>query len=258
MLIDTHAHIYHRRFDGDVDEVIMRARDAGVETIVMPAIDVPSIEAALELGSRYEGLYVMSAIHPSDTKDATDADFDRVVEFCQEDKVVAVGESGLDYYWDRSFDEKQHDFLRRHVQLAIETDLPLILHNREADADLLRILTEEKEKSSRPERLRGIFHCYGGPLELGRSALALGFYLGVGGTVTFKNGGVADALAGIDLSKIVLETDAPFLAPVPYRGKRNEPSYLPYVAERLAEIYQVDLETIAETTTATAKSIFGI
>lgn len=258
MLIDTHAHIYHKRFGSDVHDVVKRAQEAGVDTIVMPAIDVPSIEAALELSEMYENLYVMSAIHPSDTKDATNEDFEQVVAFCAEDKVVAVGESGLDYYWDRSFDEKQHEYFRKHIRLAVDQDLPLILHNREADIDLVRILKEEKDASEHPERLRGIFHCYGGPAQLGQEAMELGFHLGVGGTSTFKNGGVDAALEGIDLSKLVLETDAPFLTPVPFRGKRNEPSYLTYVAERVAEIYQVTVDEVASTTTATAKKLFGI
>ncbi len=258
MLIDTHAHLYHKRFDSDRHEMIQRAFDAGVEKIVMPAIDVASIHAAIELSQKYDGLYVMSALHPSDTREATDADFQKVVDLCDEDSVVAVGESGLDYYWDRTFDDIQHDFFRRHIQLAIETDLPLVIHNRDADSDVVRILTEERDASARPERLRGIFHCYGGPLSLGKSALELGFHLGVGGTVTFKNGGVAAALDGINLKHVVLETDAPFLAPEPNRGKRNESAYVRYVAERLATIYELSYDEIARQTSATARKLFKI
>ena len=257
-LIDTHAHIYHRRFESDQTDMIHRARASGVDIIIMPAIDVPSIHKALDLSTQHEGLYTMSAIHPSDTKEATEADWDAVVALCDHPNVVAVGESGLDYYWDRSFDEIQYDFFRRHIHLAIEKDLPLILHNREASTDLVRILTEEKARSDKPEQLRGIFHCFGGPQELAEDAIQLGFMLGIGGTVTFKNSGVADAIREVPLEHIVLETDAPFLAPVPYRGKRNEPSYVPRIAQRLAEIKGMSVADIARITTSNAIRLFQL
>jgi TatD family hydrolase len=145
MLIDTHTHIYHPRFDEDREAVVERAREAGVAYLFLSAIDVPSIHQALELCERYEGVYAMSALHPSETREATEADFEAVASLCDHPRVVAVGESGLDYYWDRSFDERQHDFFRRHIRLAIEKDLPLILHNREASEDLVRILHEERQ-----------------------------------------------------------------------------------------------------------------
>ena len=137
MIVDTHAHLYLDRFDEDRDAVLQRAQEAGVETIVMPAIDVPSIQQAVDLCEEYEGLYAMAALHPSEVKEATDADFEAVVEWCSHPSIVAVGESGLDYYWDRSFDEKQQEFFRWHIRLAIEADLPLVIHNREATKDIL-------------------------------------------------------------------------------------------------------------------------
>lgn len=239
--------------------MILRAKAAGVETIVMPAIDVASIHDALALCDKHEGLYAMSAIHPSDTKDATDEDFEAVVAFCDDPRIVAVGESGLDYYWDRSFDEKQQDFFRRHIQLAIEKDLPLILHMRdkqgrdEVHRDMVRILKEEKA-----ENLRGIFHCFGGPAWLVEEAVSLNFLLGIGGTVTFKNSGVAELVADIPLDRIVLETDAPFLAPVPHRGERNEPAYTRLVAEKVAAVKRMGVEELVAQTSATAKRLFGI
>ncbi len=263
-IVDTHAHIYHKRFDADQDAMIERAKEAGVGTIVMPAIDVESISDALDLCDRHEGLYAMSAIHPSDTKEATDADFDAVTSFCDDPRVVAVGESGLDYYWDRSFDEKQQDFFRRHIRLAIDKDLPLILHMRdkqgkeEVHRDIVRILEEERLGTASPERMRGIFHCFGGPAWMVEAGETLGFIFGIGGTLTFKNSGVADLVKEIPLSHIVLETDAPFLAPEPYRGKRNEPAYTRFVAEKLAEVKGMSVEDVTETTTATAKALFGI
>ena len=259
MFVDSHAHIYLDQFADDLVEMLHRAREAGVDTIVMPAIDLKSIHDALELATRFDGLYVMAAIHPSETKDATDKMFDEVATLCDEQKVVAVGESGLDYYWDRTFDDVQGDFLRLHARLAIEKDLPLILHNRDAGDDILRILKDERSKAG-PEgaKLRGIFHCFGGPVALGDAAVELGFHLGIGGTLTFKNSGVADVVANFDLEHIVLETDSPFLAPAPYCGKRNEPAYLRLVAERLAADRGMEVEEIATATSGNARSLFRI
>ncbi len=263
-LVDTHAHIYHKRFDADQDAMIERAKAAGVGTIVMPAIDVASISAALALCDRHEGLYAMTAIHPSDTKDVTDEDFEAVEAFCDDPRVVAVGESGLDYYWDRSFDEQQQEFFRRQINLAIYKDIPLILHMRDKDGkeevhrDVIRILEEERLVTGTPERMRGIFHCFGGPAWMVEAAEQLGFIFGIGGTLTFKNSGVAQLVKEIPLSKIVLETDAPFLAPEPYRGKRNEPAYTRLVADKLAEIKGISIEEVIATTSATAKELFGI
>lgn len=263
MLIDTHAHIYLDRFSGDLPDVLARARDQGVERIVMPAIDVPSIHQALALCEQYEGLYAMAALHPSDTKDATDAHFEAVTALCDDPRVVAVGESGLDYYWDRSFDAVQHDFYRRHIRLAIDKDLPLILHIRdktgrdEAHRDIVQILREERDKAGAPEQLRGIFHCFTGPPWLAEAAADLGFLVGLGGVLTFKNSGLDTLVRTIPMEQVVLETDAPFLAPVPFRGKRNEPAYVRYVAERLAAVKGMSIEAVEEVTTANARRLFG-
>jgi len=264
MLVDTHAHLYLNKFEADRDDVYSRARAAGVARIVLPAIDVASIDQALALCDRYEGVYAMAALHPSDTKDATDADFEAVAARCDDPRVVAVGESGLDYYWDRSFDAKQQDYLRRHVRLAVEKDLPLILHTRdrgdgsEVCADVLAILREERAAAAHPGRLRGIFHCYSGTPGVPETARALGFLLGIGGTLTFKHSGVAEALAAVPMEQLVLETDAPFLAPVPFRGKRNEPAYVRYVAERLAEVKGLAVEEVERVTTENALRLFRI
>ena len=264
MLVDTHAHIYLDRFEDDFDEVLTRAREAGVETIVQPAIDVPSIERAVELSRKHDGLWAMSAIHPSAVKDATDGDLDRVQELCAEPEVVAIGESGLDYYWDRSYDEKQHAYLRHHAFLAATLDLPLILHSRdkqdreEVYEDLVRILDEVRQDLDDPARLRGIFHCFVGPAWLAREAERLGFLLGLGGVLTFKNSGVDAIVEDVALDRIVLETDAPYLMPSPHRGERNEPAYTRLVAEKLAEVKGVSLEEVARATTANAEALFGL
>lgn len=264
MYIDTHAHLYHARFGEDREDVIARARAAGVTRVVLPAIDVASIHAAFDLCDRHPGLYAMSALHPSDVKDATDADFEAVARLCDDPRVVAVGESGLDYYWDRSFDEKQRDYLRRHARLALEKDLPLILHTRdkrgrdEVFADTLAILRAVRAESEAPERMRGIFHCFGGDAGVAAAVVDLGFHVGLGGTYTFKNGGVPEAVADVPLERIVLETDAPFLAPEPHRGKRNEPAYLPLVAARLAADRGLPVEELARITTDNAVRLFRL
>ncbi len=258
MLIDTHCHLYHSRFDPDREALLDRARASGVEAIVMPAIDVPSIYAALELASHTDDLFVMAALHPSDVKDATEADWLEVDRLARQPAVVAVGESGLDHYWDRTFDDKQEDFFRRHIRLAAQTEKPLVLHNRDSTPDLLRVLAEERSKLSDPSALRGIVHCWGGTADEADAVRALGFLLGIGGTLTFKNGGVWQGIAHVPLEELVLETDAPFLAPAPHRGKRNEPAYVRLVAEKLAELRGEPVEHVARVTTATARALFGI
>jgi TatD DNase family protein len=258
MLIDTHAHLYLDRFDDDRAAVIQRARDAGVQTIVMPAIDVPSIQQAVDLCEQYDGLYAMAALHPSETDEATEADFEAVAEWCDNEHIVAVGESGLDYYWDRSFDDRQQDFFRKHIRLAIETDLPLIIHNREATGDILQILREEKEASDRPERLRGILHCFVDPPEVAEEAKELGFIVGVGGIMTFSNSEVDSYVRDIPMEQIVVETDAPYLAPEPNRGKRNEPAYVRHVAEKLARLKDLPIAEVERITTENARRIYGL
>lgn len=257
-LVDTHAHLYSRKFDSDRGEMIGRAREAGVAIVVLPAIDVSSIHASLALCDEHEGFYAMAALHPTEVKEAAPSDFEEVKALCDDPRVVAVGESGLDYYWDRSFDDLQAEYLRKHALLAVEKDLPLILHDREASEDLVHILGEVKQELERPELLRGIFHCFGGPVEIGEAAWELGFYVGIGGTVTFKNSGVADVVKEIPVERIVLETDAPYLAPVPHRGRRNESAYVRLVAEKVAEAKGMAFEEVCDVTTRNALEIFGL
>jgi TatD DNase family protein len=258
MLIDTHAHLYLDPFDDDRSAVLDRARESGVETIVMPAIDVPSIQQAVDLCDQHDGLYAMTALHPSETEAATDEDFAAVKEWCDHPSIVAVGESGMDYYWDRSFDDQQQSFFRRHIRLAIEADLPLVIHNREATDDILDILEEERERTDHPERMRGILHCYVDPPAVAARAWALGFYVGVGGIMTFSNSEVDEFVAEVPLEHIVVETDSPYLAPEPHRGDRNEPAYVRDVAERLAEIKDLSLDAVAEVTTQNAWAIYEL
>ena len=258
MIVNTHAHLYLDRFDEDRDTVLRRAHGAEVDIIVMPAIDVPSIQQAVDLCETYDGLYAMAALHPSETKDATEEDFEAVVEWCSHPSVVAVGESGLDYYWDRSFDETQQAFFRRHIRLAIEADLPLVIHNRKATEDILAILEEERECTDAPERMRGILHCYVDPPEVAERAWNLGFFVGVGGIMTFANSEVDQYVKDVPLEQIVVETDSPYLAPEPNRGDRNEPAYVRHVVEHLAEVKGVPFEEVAAITTRNAQIIYEI
>lgn len=260
MLIDTHAHLYLDAFRNDLEAVIERAREAGVERILLPAIDAPSIRAALALCDRFDGLYAMAALHPTETKASSRRDFEEVAALCDDPRIVAVGETGLDYYRDRSFDARQQEFLRWHVQLARDRNLPVVFHNREAFDDLIRIVEEawsEERAPGEADRLRGVFHCFTGtPEEAARIARA-GFAVGVGGVLTFKNARLDECVRPIPLDRIVLETDAPWLAPAPHRGKRNEPAYIRLVAERLARAKGVSVEEVAAATSRTALRIFG-
>ena len=258
MLVDTHAHLYLDRFDDDREAVLQRARDAKVNVIVQPAIDVPSIQQAVDLSRAHDGLYAMAALHPSETEDATEADVEAVRAWCDDPHVVAVGESGLDYYWDRSFDDRQQQFFRRHIRLAMETDLPLVIHNREATDDVLRILQEERDAAAHPERLRGILHCFVDPPEVAERAWELGFYVGIGGIATFSNSEVASHVAEIPIEHIVVETDSPYLAPEPNRGDRNEPAYVRHVADRVARAKDLPIAEVERVTTQNALDIYGL
>ena len=263
MLIDTHAHLYDRKFTRDVDAVLSRAHEAGVEKILLPAVDVSSVHHALDLCAKYEGIYAMAAIHPTYIPDATDHDFDEITRLCNEPKVIAVGESGLDYYWDKYYDERQPDFFARHIRLAVDQGLPFIIHLRDkphqdnAHRDAVEIL-ERELLSFEGGRLRGVFHCFTGPDWLPEAAAKLGFLLGIGGAVTFKNSGVADMVRTVPLSQIVLETDAPYMSPVPHRGKRNEPAWTTFVARKIAEVKGCSVAEVADITTSNALQLFNL
>lgn len=264
MLIDTHAHIFLEQFQSDFDQVLERANGAGIAHILLPAIDVASIQTCIDLAEAHsdpsEGpvLHAMAGIHPSSVQEASEADMERVRELASHPSVVAIGETGLDYYWDRTFDDKQHAFLREHIRLAAEIDKPLVFHDREASDDLVRIVAEEKARSKHPDRIRGVFHCFGGPAAHTQRVMDLGFHMGIGGTYTFKNGGVPQNTETVPLERIILETDSPYLTPAPHRGKRNEPAYVRLVAEKIADVRGLSVEEVARTTTANARQLFGI
>ncbi|MCY4158068.1 MAG: TatD family hydrolase [Bacteroidetes bacterium] len=261
-LIDTHAHIYDRRFEQDLNAVLLRAREAGVEQIVLPAVDVPSVYHAIKLSEKYPGIYAMAAIHPTHVPEATEESFQKIIELCDHPKVIAVGESGLDYYWDKYYDERQPEFFTRHIRLSVERELPLIIHLRDkqhrdqAHRDAIQILEQELPPSNGTPR--GIFHCFTGPEWLPEVASKLGFVIGVGGAVTFKNAGVAKVISKIPLTQIVLETDAPYMSPAPHRGKRNEPAWTALVARQIAEIKNTTVAEVAEITSSNARQLFNL
>ncbi len=258
MIIDTHAHLYLNQFDSDLEQVIERAQLAGIKAILLPAIDLPSITKALDLREKWPLFHVMAAMHPCEVNAATDADFAEIERWAEDERIIAIGETGLDYYWDTSFNEKQHDFVRRHIRLAARVDKPIVFHDRQASEDLIRIVREEKEASPHPDRIRGVFHCFGGPSNISHAVLQLGFHVGLGGTLTFKNGGVPDAVADIPMDRIVLETDSPYLAPAPFRGKRNEPSMIAQVVEKLAAVRNLSVQEVEAITSRNAIEVFGL
>lgn len=252
-MIDTHSHIYLEQFSEDLDIVLKRAYEAGVEKIFLPAITFGSLKKMDRLKHEHIEFYKMAGLHPCDVE-GWDPDMeDTLHEFCSDQQIYGVGETGLDYYWSTDHVESQKQSLRAHCRVAKSVNKPVILHNRESTEDLLNLIEEEQDGS-----LKGIWHCFNGSVEEGQRALDMGLHLGIGGVVTFKNGGVDKTVKHLPLDKMVLETDAPYLTPAPNRGKRNEPAYMKYTARKLAEIFEKSLEEIDEITTATAESLFGL
>ncbi|MBP2242572.1 TatD DNase family protein [Cytobacillus eiseniae] len=254
MLFDTHVHLNAEQFADDLEEVINRALNEGISRMVVVGFDRPTIEKAMELVDRYECIYASIGWHPVDAIDMKDEDLQWIEELSSHPKVVAIGEMGLDYYWDKSPKDIQKEVFRRQIQLAKKVKLPIVIHNREATADIVEILKEEGA-----EEVGGIMHCFSGSPETAKECVDMNFYISLGGPVTFKNAKKPKEVAeAIPLEKLLIETDCPYLAPHPYRGKRNEPSYVKLVAEQIAEIKGLTLEEVAHATTANANKLFGI
>lgn len=251
-MIDTHSHIYGPEFDDDRAEVLQRARLAGVDKVLLPNINEESIARMLQVAKEYPDMcYPMMGLHPEDVKEDWAQVLDRME--MQLDGMIAVGEVGLDFYWDTTFRREQIEAFERQICWAVERNLPLVIHMRKAEQELLEVM--ERHKS---DGLRGVFHCFGGSRETASRMLKHeGFVLGIGGVVTFKNSRLAETLRHVPLDRIVLETDAPYLAPVPYRGKRNEPSYVAHVARFLSDIYNVSEEEVNDVTNLAVKRVFG-
>lgn len=254
MLFDTHTHINAEQFDEDLEEVIQRALDAGLEKMIVVGFDRPTIKRAMELVEIYDFVYASVGWHPVDAIDLVEEDLQWIEELAKHPKVVAIGEMGLDYHWDKSPKDIQKKVFRKQIQLAKKVQLPIIIHNREATADIVEILQEEKA-----EEVGGIMHCYGGSVETALQCIDMNFYISLGGTVTFKNARKPKEVAtAIPLDKLLIETDCPYLAPTPFRGKRNEPSYVKLVAEEIAKLKNISYEEVASKTMENAKKLFGI
>ena len=253
-IIDTHTHLYLDQFKEDIVDVIARAKESGVQKFIFPAIDSSHFDDMHDLKNKYPGsIYLMSGLHPTDVKENYKDELDFVVNTLKTNNYVAIGEIGIDLYWEKSFLKQQQDAFKFQIRLAIKHDLPIVIHCREAFNEIFEILDKEN-----CDKLRGVFHCFSGTFEEAQRAINLGFVLGIGGVVTFKNGGIDKFLHKIDLKNIVLETDSPYLAPVPFRGKRNESSYIIYVLEKLSEIYGISKEKIAEITSKNAEKVFRL
>ncbi|MFM7023622.1 MAG: TatD family hydrolase [Flavobacteriales bacterium] len=251
-LIDTHAHIYQEDFKADLAGVMARARENGVSKIYLPNIDVPSIAEMKALVENDRELFIpMMGLHPCYVKEDFEEPLMVIEKELRNGKYVAVGEIGIDLYWDKTFFPQQQEAFRRQIRWALELDLPIVIHARDSLKEIFEIMDQEAKPG-----LKGIFHCFSGNAEDAVKALEYGFKLGIGGVLTFKNSGLDKIVKEIDIKNLVLETDAPYLTPVPHRGQRNESSYVKLVAIRLAEIYGITLDEVATITTANAMEVF--
>ena len=253
-IIDTHTHLYLKQFNQDIDDVIKRAINIGVEKFIFPAIDPSYSKQMHDLQSKYsKNIYLMSGLHPVSVKENYKDELGLVVKSLKDHNYVAIGEIGIDLYWDKTFLKQQQDAFEFQIRLAISNDLPIVIHCREGFDEIFEILDAEKH-----EKLRGVFHCFTGTLDQAKRAINLGFKLGIGGVVTFKNGGIDKFINQISINNIVLETDSPYLSPVPFRGKRNESSYIKYVLSKLSDLYEISEEELAKLTTENSKNLFRI
>lgn len=253
MFVDTHTHLYLKEFTADIDEVIKKAIHAGVSTFLLPNIDSSSIDVLNALCNKYPAYcFPMMGLHPCSVKENYLDELTIAYNLLKTKKYIAVGEIGIDLYWDKTFYTQQVDALIKQINWALELGLPIVIHCRNSFDEIYEILSSFKKLP------KGIFHCFSGNEEQANKIIdTTNFKLGIGGVLTFKNSGLDKAIANIDLKHLVLETDAPYLAPVPYRGKRNEPCYIPLIAEKLAEIKKCTVSQVATITTANAKEVFG-
>lgn len=254
ILTDTHTHLYYEREPDKLELLIERCVENSVTRLFLPNVNSESIEQVIGLAKRYpEYCYPMLGLHPCDVKEDYTVELAAIRRAIDSERIWAVGEIGIDLYWDKTTLALQQDAFRTQIGWAKELDLPIVIHCREAFDEVYSILIEQKD-----DKLRGIFHCFTGTKEQADRITDLGFYLGIGGVLTYKNSGLDKVVAGLDIRHLVLETDSPYLSPVPFRGKPNESSYLVYIAGKLAEIKNLSIEEVAEVTTKNSKSIFGI
>ena len=257
MFIDTHIHLDGEEFTEDLDLVVARAKEAGAEKLFIPGINLSSVKSVAELCEKYSGFcYPMIGLHPEDVKEDWESVLREMETHMQDAPWIAIGEVGLDFYWSREFEKEQIEVFDKQVQWAIKYDLPLMVHCRTAQNELLAVLRKYADNP----KLRGVFHCFTGNEQEARRYLEYeNWMLGIGGVLTFKKSKLPETLRNaVPLSRIVLETDAPYMAPVPHRGERNESSFIPYIINTLAEVYSTSPDNIAETTTRNAKNLFNL
>ncbi len=251
-LIDTHTHLYLQEFSDDIEEVMQRAKAEGVYQFYLPAIASSEIDNMLHLEEKFPGkCMAMAGLHPCSVKENYKDELDKAEKLLAERNFIAIGESGLDFYWDKTFIAEQYESLHIQASWALQYNLPLVLHTRNAMQETIDVI-----KTYNGKGLRGVFHCFGGTQENANEIIEQNFLLGIGGVLTYKNSGLAQVLKDVDLKHIVLETDAPYLTPVPFRGKRNESSYLKYIVQKLAEIKNISMEEVAAQTTENAENMF--
>jgi len=251
-IVDTHTHLYLEDFKEDIAQVIERAKQLGVQKFYLPNIDSSSIDDLLHLEQQFPNVCIaMMGLHPCSVKENFKQELQLVEQWLGKRTFAAVGEIGLDYYWDKTFIPQQKEAFELQIEWALQYDIPIVIHSRDSMQDCIELV-----KQNQNGKLRGIFHCFGGSIEEAKQIMDLNFLMGIGGVVTYKKAGLAEVLAHIPLSSLVLETDAPYLTPVPFRGKRNEPSYLKYVVEKVAEAKNASVEEVAKITSANAQNLF--
>lgn len=254
ILTDTHTHLYYQDDDVKRAELIQRCINNDVKRLFLPNVDSASVPQVYRLADEYPGIcYPMLGMHPCSVKEGWEEELAIIRASKKDNTIYAIGEIGIDLYWDKTTLDIQVQAFKQQINWAKSLKLPIVIHCREAFDEVFQVLEEEND-----DDLHGIFHCFTGNAVQARHAIDLGFYLGIGGVVTYKNAGLDKILPQFDLSHIVLETDSPYLAPVPHRGKPNESSYLIYIAQKVAELYQTDIATVADITTANSKKIFGV
>ncbi len=254
MLIDTHAHLFYPNFENDIDEVIKRARNDGIDYIIVPATDIKTAQQTIELCDKYDFIYGAAGVHPHDTKEWNSSLLNEIKELAKHKKIVAIGEIGLDYYYDFSPKEKQIEAFKSQIELAIELNLPVIVHSRESDEDMLKIIQEYCGSG-----LKAQFHCYSSPFKYAGEYIRMGHFISFTGNITFKKADeLRDTLSKVSPEHIMLETDSPFMTPVPHRGKRNEPAYVKLIAEKIAEVHHLSIEDISRYTSYNVFRMFGI
>lgn len=252
-LIDTHTHLYLDEFSSDLPQVLERATQQGVERFYLPNIDSSSLEGMLLLEQQYTGrCFAMMGLHPCSVNETFEKELQLVEEWLGKRAFAAIGEIGLDYYWDQTYIPQQKEAFERQIAWAKALKRPIVIHSRNSLQDCIQLVEKQQDGN-----LTGVFHCFGGTLEEARKIMDLGFYMGIGGVITYKKSGVAETAASIPLEHLVLETDAPYLTPVPFRGKRNEPAYLTYICKALAQAKSCSEEEIAAATTTNARKLFG-